>query len=108
MFHIHLGLIRVLGECHGIKDGAGTLDPTLHFAADFAPGGIAVADDGDSGDLYTGYVGANLEDCAHEKPPNFQCTYAIQIVRLNADASLDPAFSTDAGFPADRLRGRTL
>lgn len=75
---------------------SGALDPGFSFTAQFAPsasmvsGAIAVAEDG-SGDLYTVYTGPAL-DCD-------QCGYAFQIARLNADGSIDPAFSTRNGFP---------
>src|SRR5215831_9624046 len=68
----------------------GSLDPAFRFAADFDPGGIAVAEDG-SGEVYSVSSGPNL-DCG-------QCAYALQIARLNADVSVDPAFSTGHGFP---------
>src|SRR5215831_6655139 len=68
----------------------GSLDPAFRFAADFDPGGIAVAEDG-SGEVYSVSSGPNL-DCG-------QCAYALQIARLNADGSVDPAFSTGHGFP---------
>src|SRR5215510_5158154 len=67
----------------------GALDPAFRFAADFDPGGIAVAED-DSGDVYSVHSGPNL-DCGQEPSPNLQCAYALQIARLNADGSLDPA-----------------
>jgi hypothetical protein len=75
---------------------SGALDPAFSFTAQFAPsaatasGAIAVAEDG-SGDLYAVYSGPAV-DCD-------QCGYALQIARLNADGSLDPAFSTRNGFP---------
>jgi hypothetical protein len=75
---------------------SGALDPGFSFTAQFAPsassvsGAIAVAEDG-SGDLYAVYIGPSV-DCE-------QCGYAFQIARLNADGSLDPAFSTRNGFP---------
>jgi hypothetical protein len=75
---------------------SGELDPGFSFTAQFAPsassvsGAIAVAEDG-SGDLYAVYIGPAV-DCE-------QCGYAFQIARLNADGSLDPAFSTRNGFP---------
>jgi hypothetical protein len=75
----------------------GALDPAFRFAADFDPGGIAVAEDG-SGDVYSVHSGPNL-DCGQEPPPNPQCAYALQIARLTADGSVDPAFSTGHGFP---------
>jgi hypothetical protein len=75
----------------------GALDPAFRFAADFVPGGIAVAEDG-SGDVYSVNSGPNL-DCGQEPPPNPQCAYALQIARLNADGTVDPAFSTGHGFP---------
>ena len=68
----------------------GALDPAFRFAADFDPGGIAVAEDG-SGDVYSVNSGPNL-NCG-------QCAYALQIARLNADGSVDPVFSTGNGFP---------
>jgi hypothetical protein len=68
----------------------GSLDPAFRFAAGFDPGGIAVAEDG-SGEVYSVSSGPNL-DCG-------QCAYALQIARLNADGSVDPAFSTGHGFP---------
>lgn len=74
----------------------GALDPAFRFAADFLPGGIAVAEDG-SGDVYAVSSGPNL-DCGQEPSPNLQCAYALQIARLNADGSIDPAFSAGNGF----------
>src|SRR5215510_3830102 len=68
----------------------GALDPAFRFIADFDPGGIVVAEDG-SGDVYSVHSGPDL-NCG-------QCAYALQIARLNADGSLDPAFSTGHGFP---------
>src|SRR5262249_28632508 len=75
----------------------GASDPAFRFAADFDPGGIAVAEDG-SGDVYSVSSGPDL-DCGQESPPNPQCAYALQIARLNADGGVDPAFSTGHGFP---------
>ena len=75
----------------------GALDPAFRFAADVDPGGIAVAEDG-SGDLYFVYSGPDL-DCGQETPANPPCAYALQIARLKADGSVDPAFSTGHGCP---------
>jgi hypothetical protein len=75
----------------------GTLDGTFRFATDFDPGGIAVAQDG-SGDVYSVHSGPNL-DCGQEPPSSPRCAYALQIARLKADGSVDPAFSTGHGFP---------
>lgn len=75
----------------------GALDPAFRFTADFDPGGIAVAEDG-SGDVYSVNSGPAL-DCGQESSPKSQCAYALQIARLNADGSVDPAFSTAHGFP---------
>jgi hypothetical protein len=75
---------------------SGALDAAFSFTGQFAPsaaiasGAIAVAEDG-SGDLYAVYSGPAV-DCD-------QCGYALQIARLNAGGSLDPAFSTGNGFP---------
>ena len=75
----------------------GELDQAFHFAGDFDPGGIAVAEDS-SGDLYSVNSGPDL-DCGQASPANPQCAYALQIARLKADGSVDPAFSTRHGFP---------
>lgn len=75
----------------------GALDPAFRFAGDFDPGGIAVAEDG-SGDVYSVNSGPDL-DCGQEALASPQCVYALQIARLNADGSVDPAFSTRHGFP---------
>lgn len=75
----------------------GALDPTFHFAADFDPGGIAVAENG-SGDVYAVYSGPDLE-CGQEARAYPPCGYFLQVARLKADGSVDPAFSTKHGFP---------
>ena len=75
----------------------GALDPAFRFAADFDPGSIAVAEDG-SGDVYSVYSGPTL-DCGQDASQDPQCAYALDIARLNADGSVDPAFSTGRGFP---------
>ena len=76
---------------------SGALDPAFHFAGEFDPGGIALAEDS-SGDVYSINSGPDL-GCAQEAAVNLQCAYALQIARLKADGSVDRAFSTGHGFP---------
>jgi hypothetical protein len=72
---------------------SGSLDPAFRAAGVGSP--IATAEDG-SGDLYAVFSEAD-PTCGPDSSP--QCNNRMQIVRLNADGSVDPAFSTRNGFP---------
>jgi hypothetical protein len=72
---------------------SGSLDPAFRAAGVGSP--IATAEDG-SGDLYAVFGEAD-PTCGPDSSP--QCNNRMQIVRLNADGSVDPAFSTRNGFP---------
>ena len=71
----------------------GSLDAGFRLPADFAPfAPIEAAQDG-SGDLYATFTISNPNATS---PGDFNL---LNIARLNADGSVDPAFSTRPGFP---------
>jgi hypothetical protein len=61
----------------------------------FLGGAFAVAEDG-SGDVYVTYTKPNPNPSSPPSPGDFN---VLIIARLNADGTVDPAFSTGNGFP---------
>jgi beta-propeller uncharacterized protein DUF5122 len=77
----------------------GSLDAGFRLPAGFSPSfPIAPAEDG-SGDLYAPFTMPNPNATS---PDDFDL---LNIARLNADGTVDPAFSTGNGFPTGSTRG---
>jgi hypothetical protein len=79
----------------------GSLDAGFRLPAElssfpvFLGGAFAVAEDG-SGDVYVTYTKPNPNPSSPPSPGDFN---VLIIARLNADGTVDPAFSTGNGFP---------
>jgi hypothetical protein len=80
----------------------GSLDTAFQLPADFSGLGtkFAVAEDG-SGDLYVTFSRANPNPTVPPPPGD----HIVGIARLNADGTVDPAFSTGNSFPSTSSMG---